>query len=52
MKNLIDTELFTDTTSNLLTFRERQFEILFEELIEEFDEVIDINIQELLKIKI
>jgi len=47
--NLIDTELFTDTTSNLLTFRERQFEILFEELIEEFDEVIDINIQELLR---
>ena len=47
--NLIDTDLFTDTTSNLLTFRERQFEILFEELIEEFDEVIDIDIQELLR---
>ena len=47
--NLIDTELFTDTTSNLLTFRERQFEILFEELIEEFEEIIDVDVAELLR---
>ena len=46
---LIDSDLFTDTTSNLLSFREREFEILFEELIEEFEEVIDVDVAELLR---
>ena len=46
---LIDSDLFTDTTSNLLSFREREFEILFEELIEEFEELIDVDVAELLR---
>ena len=46
---LIDSDLFTDTTSNLLSFREREFEILFEELIEEFEEIIDVDVAELLR---
>jgi hypothetical protein len=46
---LIGSDLFTDTTSNLLSFREREFEILFEELIEEFEELFDVDVQELLR---